>query len=57
MKGSGVIVFSSVFNMEDINSAREIVNQFADTQDQESHLMLKLKLQAKFNYNKVEFIW
>ena len=45
MQGSGVIIFSDVFSLEDINSAREIVNHYADTQDQkESHLMLKLKL-------------
>ena len=34
MQGSGVIVFSNVFSLEDINLAREIVNHFADTQDQ-----------------------
>ena len=48
MKGSGVIVFSGVFNLEDINSAREIVNHFADTQDQkESHFNAEAEASGK----------
>ena len=38
MQESGVIVFENVYNLDDIKSAREIVNHFADTQEQkESH--------------------
>ena len=54
MLGSGVIVFSNVFNLDDIKSAREIVNHYADTQDQkESHFNAeaeatgKIKLQQR----------
>ena len=48
MQGSGVIVFSRVFNLEDINSAREIVNLFADTQDQkESHFNAEAEASGK----------
>jgi ectoine hydroxylase-related dioxygenase (phytanoyl-CoA dioxygenase family) len=38
MHGSGVIVIENVYNLNDIKEAREIVNHFADTQEQkESH--------------------
>ena len=48
MQGSGVIVFSDVFSLEDINSAREIVNHFADTQDQkESHFNAEAEASGK----------
>ena len=36
--GSGVVVFRDVYSLDQINKAREIVNQFADNQEQkESH--------------------
>ena len=38
MHESGVIVIENVYNLDDINEARKIVNYFADTQEQkESH--------------------
>ena len=50
MQGSGVIVFSDVFSLEDINSAREIVNHFADTQDQkESHFNAEAESSGKIH--------
>ena len=50
MLGSGVIVFSNVFNLDDIKSAREIVNNFADTQDQkESHCNAEAEASGKIN--------
>ena len=50
MLGSGVIVFSNVFNLDDIKSAREIVNHFADTQDQkESHFNAEAEASGKIN--------
>ena len=36
--GSGVVVFRDVYSLDQINKAREIVNKFADNQEQkESH--------------------
>ena len=36
--GSGVVLFKDVFSLDKINEARDIVNKFADNQDQkESH--------------------
>ena len=36
--GSGVVLFKKVFDLNKINEAREIVNKFAENQDQkESH--------------------
>ena len=36
--GSGVVIFKEVFPLNKINEAREIINNFADNQDQkESH--------------------
>ena len=38
MLESGVIVITNVYNLDYIKSAREIINHYADTQDQkESH--------------------
>ena len=48
MKGSGVIVFENVFDLNDINNAREIINHFADTQDQkESHFNAEAEASGK----------
>tara|TARA_B100000902_G_scaffold116354_1_gene117130 strand:+ start:44 stop:901 length:858 start_codon:yes stop_codon:yes gene_type:complete len=50
MRGSGVIVFENVYNIEDINSAREIVNHFANTQEQkESHFNAEAEASGKIN--------
>ena len=50
MLGSGVIVFSNVLNSDDIKTAREIVNHFADTQDQkESHFNAEAEASGKIN--------
>tara|TARA_B100000287_G_scaffold202926_1_gene191599 strand:- start:834 stop:1691 length:858 start_codon:yes stop_codon:yes gene_type:complete len=48
MQGSGVIVFENVYNLKDINSAREIVNLFANTQEQkESHFNAEAEASGK----------
>ncbi|MDC6447597.1 phytanoyl-CoA dioxygenase family protein [Alphaproteobacteria bacterium] len=54
MQGSGVIVFENVYSLENINTARSIVNHYADTQKQkESHFNAeaeatgKIKLQQR----------
>ena len=48
MQESGVIVFENVYNLEDIKSAREIVNHFADTQEQkESHFNAEAEASGK----------
>ena len=50
MLGSGVIVFNNVYNLDDIKYAREIVNHFADTQDQkESHFNAEAEASGKIN--------
>ena len=50
MLGSGVIVFNNVYNLDYIKSAREIVNHFADTQDQkESHFNAEAEASGKIN--------
>ena len=50
MRGTGVIVFSNVYNLDEIKSAREIVNHFADTQDQkESHFNAEAEASGKIN--------
>jgi hypothetical protein len=50
MLGSGVIVFNNVYNLDDIKSAREIVNHSADTQDQkESHFNAEAEASGKIN--------
>ena len=50
MRGTGVIVFSNVYNLDEIKSAREIVNHFADTQDQkESHFNAEAETSGKIN--------
>ena len=48
MQESGVIVFENVYNLDDIKSAREIVNHFADTQEQkESHFNAETEASGK----------
>ena len=48
MQESGVIVFENVYNLHDIKSAREIVNHFADTQEQkESHFNAEAEASGK----------
>ena len=48
MLESGVIVFENVYNLDDIKSAREIVNHFADTQEQkESHFNAEAEASGK----------
>ena len=54
MHESGVIVIENVYNLNDIKEAREIVNHFADTQEQkETHFNAeaeasdKIKLQQR----------
>ena len=48
MQESGVIVFENVYNLDDIKSAREIVNHFADTQEQkESHFNAEAEASGK----------
>ena len=38
LAGSGVVLIKEVFSLDTINEAREIVNRFADNQEQkESH--------------------
>ena len=38
LKGSGVVVLRDVYDLDQINEAREIVNKFADNQEQkETH--------------------
>ena len=50
MLESGVIVISNVYNLDDIKSAREIVNHFADTQEQkESHFNAEAEAAGKIN--------
>ena len=50
MLESGVIVFSNVYNLDDIKSAREIINHYADTQDQkESHFNAEAEASGKIN--------
>ena len=48
MQESGVIVFENVYNLDDIKSAREIVNHFADNQEQkESHFNAEAEASGK----------
>ena len=50
MLESGVIVITNVYNLDDIKSAREIVNHYADTQDQkESHFNAEAEASGKIN--------
>jgi len=50
MLGSGAIAFSNVLNSDDIKTAREIVNHFADTQDQKvSHFNAEAEASGKIN--------
>ena len=48
MQGSGVIVFENVYNLDDIRSSREIINHFADNQEQkESHFNAEAEASGK----------
>ena len=48
MHESGVIVIENVYNLNDIEEAREIVNHFADTQEQkESHFNAEAEASGK----------
>jgi hypothetical protein len=59
MLESGVIVFENVYNLDDIKSAREIVNNFADTQEQkESHFNAEAKASGKIQLQqRVGIYW
>ena len=48
MHESGVIVIENAYNLNDIKEAREIVNHFADTQEQkETHINAETKASDK----------
>ena len=48
--GSGVVLFKAVFALNKINEAREIVNKFADNQDQkESHFNAEAEASGKIH--------
>ena len=48
MHESGVIVIESAYNLNDVKEAREIVNHFADTQEQkESHFNAEAEASGK----------
>ena len=48
MQGSGVIAFENVYNLDDIKSARKIINHYADTQEQkESHFNAEAEASGK----------
>jgi len=50
MKGSGVIVFEKVYDLDLIHEARTIVNTFADTQEQkESHFNAEAEATGRIN--------
>ena len=50
LKGSGVVVIQDVYNSQDIELAREIVNKFASTQDQkESHFNAEAESSGKIH--------
>ena len=50
MHESGVIIFENVYNLDDIKSAREIINHFADTEEQkESHFNAEAEASGKIN--------
>ena len=52
MHESGVIVIENAYNLNDIKEAREIVNHFADTQEQKEILMLRPYHLTKLNFSK-----
>ena len=53
MHETGVIVIENAYNLKDIKEAREIVNYFADTQEQKKPtLMLRLNHLTKLNFSK-----
>ena len=48
--GSGVVLFKKVFDLNKINEAREIVNKFAENQDQkESHFNSEAEASGKIH--------
>ena len=48
--GSGVVIFKEVFPLNKINEAREIINNFADNQDQkESHFNAEAEASGKIH--------
>lgn len=48
--GSGVVIFKEVFTLNKINEAREIINNFADNQDQkESHFNAEAEASGKIH--------
>ena len=48
--GSGVVLFKDVFSLDKINEARDIVNKFADNQDQkESHFNAEAEASGKIH--------
>ena len=48
--GSGVVIFKEVFPLNKINEAREIINKFADNQDQkESHFNAEAEASGKIH--------
>ena len=50
LKGSGVVVIKNVFSNDEIIKAREVVNNFADTQDQkESHFNAEAESSGKIH--------
>ena len=50
MRGSGVIVIENIYDLNDIKDAREIVNHFADTQEQkESHFNAEAEASGKIH--------
>lgn len=50
MTGSGVVVIENVFDLQTIKSAREVVNHFADTEEQkESHFNSEAQSKGKIN--------
>ena len=50
LTGSGVIVIKNVYDKDQIHNAREIINKFADTEDQkESHFNAEAQATGKIN--------
>ena len=50
LKGSGVVVIKNVYSNDEIITAREVVNNFADTQDQkESHFNAEAESSGKIH--------
>ena len=50
LKGSGVVVIKDVYNIKEINNARDLVNKFASNQDQkESHFNAEAEASGKIH--------